>query len=119
MKVAGSGERLMIYVDESEHHGDLPVYAAIVERAQQAGLAGATVLRGLEGFGAHSHLHNQHALPVGDHAPMVVIVVDTEERIERFLPELDALVDEALVVRQPVDVVAYRRDSSGHRKGRR
>lgn len=112
MKLSGPGERLMIYVDEAAHHGGQPLYAAIVERAHRAGLAGATVLRGLAGFGASGRPHNQHALPLAEHVPAVVIIVDTAERIEQFQGELKGLVEGRLVVRETVEVVAYRRPAS-------
>lgn len=117
MKLTGTGERLLIYLDEAAHQGNLPVYAAIVERAQRAGLAGATVLRGLEGFGATGHRHSQHTLPLAEHAPMVVMIVDTAERVEQFVPELEALMEEGVVVRQAVEVTAYRREPS--RRGKK
>jgi PII-like signaling protein len=72
-----------------------------------AGLAGATVVRGLEGYGASRHIHTTRILSLSEDLPVVVIIVDTPQRIDAFLPELDELITEGLVVREPVDIVKY------------
>jgi PII-like signaling protein len=79
----------------------------IVERAHQAGLAGATVVRGFEGFGASSRIHTARILRMTEDLPVVVIIVDRPDRIDAFLPTLDELISEGLVVRENVEVVKY------------
>ena len=99
MKQIGPGERLTVFVREADRHGQVPTYVEIVGRARRAGLAGATVLKGGAGFGAASRSH---------HVPVVVIIVDTEERITAFLPALDDLLVGGLLLRQAVEVTTYR-----------
>jgi uncharacterized protein len=99
--------RLSIHVGESDRGGEGPVYSEIVRRARAGGLAGATVLRGVEGFGASNVIHTSRLLTMSEDLPIVVVIVDTPEHIEAFLPELDELLTEGLVVREDVDVIAY------------
>jgi PII-like signaling protein len=107
-RIRSRGVRLSIYVDETDQTtGGRPLYSEIVRQARDAGLAGATVLRGIEGFGASSVIHTARLLTLSEDLPVVVIIVDTEERIERFLPILDNLMIDGLVVREEVDVVLY------------
>jgi PII-like signaling protein len=113
MRLEGSGERLTIFVGETDQHNHRPLYTEIVERAHEAGLAGATVLRGIEGFGASSHIHTTRILRLSEDLPVVIVIVDTTERIDAFLPELDDLISEGLVVREEIDVVWYRGRESG------
>ncbi len=108
MKLEGPGERLTIYIGETDQHHHRPLYTEIVERAQQAGLAGATVLRGMEGFGASSHIHTTRILRLSEDLPVVIVIVDRPERIDAFLPQLDELITEGLIVREEIDVVVYR-----------
>jgi uncharacterized protein len=107
MKLEGPGERLTIFIGESDQHGHKPLYAEIVERAHQAGLAGATVVRGFEGFGASSRIHTARILRMTEDLPVVVIIVDRVDRIDAFLPTLDDLITEGLVVREEVEIVKY------------
>ena len=107
MKLEGPGERLTIFVGESDQHGHKPLYAEIVERAHHAGLAGATVVRGFEGFGASSHIHTARILRMSEDLPVVVMIVDQVDRIDAFLPTLDELITEGLVVREDVEIVKY------------
>jgi uncharacterized protein len=107
MKLEGPGERLTIFVGESDQHGHKPLYAEIVERAHRAGLAGATVVRGFEGFGASSRIHTARILRMTEDLPVVVIIVDQVDRIDAFLPTLDDLITEGLVVREHVEIVKY------------
>lgn len=100
-------QRLTIFVGESDRAGRGPLYSEIVRRARAAGLAGATVLRGVEGFGASSVIHTARLLTMSEDLPMVIVIIDTPEHIEAFLPDLDDLLTEGLVVRESVDVVKY------------
>jgi hypothetical protein len=106
-RVTAQAVRLSIYIGESDRHGHTPLHTEIVQRARAAGLAGATVLRGLEGFGASSVIHTSRLLTMSEDLPMVIVIVDTPDRIDGFLPLLDELIDEGLVVRETVDIIKY------------
>src|SRR6185312_14074999 len=87
MRLQGPAKRLTVYVGESDRHHHKPLYVEIVHRAHAAGLAGATVLRGIEGFGASRHVHTTRILSLTEDLPVVVVLVDEAERIERFALE--------------------------------
>lgn len=106
------GKLLRIFIGESDTHEGRPLYEWIVHKAREEGLAGATVLRGLEGYGAHSRLHTAKVLRLSSDLPVVVEVVDTEEKIEAFLPLVDAAVHEGLATVERVEVRLYRSGSS-------
>lgn len=99
---------LRIFIGESDQHDGVPLYEWIVRKARERGLAGATVLRGLEGFGAHSRLHTAKVLRLSLDLPIVVEIVDTIDKIESFLPVIDAAVREGLATLERVDVRFYR-----------
>src|SRR5215831_5097928 len=103
MKLEGHRKRLTVFIGESDRHGHTPLATEIVQRAHKAGLAGATVFRGVEGYGASSHIHTTRILSLSDDLPMVVVVVDAEERLRAFLPELAELVTEGLVILDDVE----------------
>ena len=103
----GPAQRLTIVVGESDVVGHRPVYSEIVHRAHAAGLAGAAVFRGIEGFGASRQIHTNRLLSLSEDMPVSVVVVDTPERIAAFLPEVEALVTEGLVVVDDVRVVRH------------
>jgi len=111
LKLEGDGRLLRIFLGEGDRHGGRPLHEVIVRRAREAGLAGATVLRGVEGYGARSRLHTTRILRLSEDLPLVVEIVDRPDRIEAFLPVLDELVDEGLITVEPVHVVAYRHGS--------
>jgi PII-like signaling protein len=90
--------------DQWHHH---PVYTEIVHRAHQAGLSGASVFRGIEGFGKSSHIHTSRILSLSEDLPATVVIVDTEEKIRAFLPQVEELVTEGLVMLDQVEVVKY------------
>lgn len=108
MKLEGTGTLLRIFVGESDTWHGKPLYQAIVRRAREAGLAGATVLRGIEGYGANSRLHTARILRLSEDLPIVIELVDTDEKVGGFMPAVDEMVAEGLVTREKVDVVAYR-----------
>lgn len=108
MKLEGQGKLLRIFIGESDTWHGKPLYQAIVHRLREEGLAGATVLRGIEGFGASSRIHTARILRLSEDLPLVIEVVDDEEKINAFLPALDEMITEGLVTVEKVDVVAYR-----------
>ena len=107
MRLEGHQKRLTIFVGESDHHGHTPLATEIVQRAHRAGLAGASVFRGVEGYGASNHIHTTRILSLSDDLPIAIIIVDTEEAIQRFVPELDELITEGLVILDEVKVIKY------------
>ena len=108
MKLEGEGRLLRIFVGESDRWHGKPLYEAIVHLFKEAGLAGATVLRGVEGFGASSRVHTTRLLQLSQDLPVVIEVVDTEERIASVLPLLDEMVTEGMVTVERVHVISYR-----------
>ena len=108
MKIEGDGKLLRIFVGESDTWHGKPLYQAIVERVRDEGLAGATVLRGIEGFGADSHLHTARILRLSEDLPVVIEIVDTDERIQAIIPILDEMVGEGMVTLERVEIIAYR-----------
>lgn len=108
MKLEGRGKLVRIFVGESDTWHGKPLYHAIVERVREHGLAGTTVMRGIEGFGAHSRLHTARILRLSEDLPIVIEIVDTEERIDEILPMLDEMVTEGLVTLEAVEIIAYR-----------
>ena len=107
MKLHGPAMRLTVFVDETDQWHHRPVYAEIVHRARDAGLAGASVLRGIEGYGASTRIHTNGLLTFGDKLPVAVIIVDSEPAIRAFLPQLDEVVDEGLVMLDETEVYRY------------
>jgi uncharacterized protein len=107
MRNPQEGCLLRIFVGESDRHGHHPLYEAIVLRAREAGLAGATVLRGVMGFGKNSILHTAKILRLSEDLPMVVEIVDSVEKIEKFLPLLDEMISDGLVTIQKVNMIQY------------
>src|SRR5215470_15125858 len=111
MKIPEEGYLLRIFVGENDKHGHLPLYEAIVLKAREMGLAGATVLRGVMGFGRHSVMHTAKILRLSEDLPMIVEIIDSLENIETFLPMLDTMVPEGLVTLEKVRVIHYRSDN--------
>lgn len=107
------GHLLRIFIGENDKHGGRPLYEWIVQRAREHGLAGATVLRGLEGFGARSCIHTAKVLRLSTDLPIVVEIVDTREKIEAFLPLIDGEISEGLATIEKVEVHWYRSGRGG------
>lgn len=107
MNLEGHHKRVTIFIGESDSHGRKPLATEIVHRAHAAGMAGASVFRGIEGFGASNHLHTTRILSLSDDLPIAITIVDTDERIRDFLPQLEELVEEGLVIVDDVEVVRY------------
>jgi len=107
MTLHGPSVRLSIYIGESDQWHHKPLYTEIVHRAHAAAMAGASVFRGFEGFGASNHLHTTRMLSLSDDLPLVVVIIDTEEKIRGFLPQVEDLVTNGLITLETVDVVRY------------
>jgi hypothetical protein len=108
MRFEGEGKLLRIFIGESDRYGGKPLYEAIVLKAREEGLAGATVLRGIEGFGASSHIHTSRILRLSEDLPIVIEIADTAENIDRVLPEIDQMVGDGMMTLERVDVLMYR-----------
>jgi uncharacterized protein len=108
MQIKEDGVLLRVFIGESDRAGGKRLYEAIVQKARELGLAGATVLRGVEGFGAKSVVHKAALLEMSTDLPIVIEIVDTEEKIRLLLPHLEAMVDEGLVTMEHVAIVLYR-----------
>ena len=113
MKLEGEGQLLRIFVGEGDRWHGRPLYEAIVFRARGAGLAGATVLRGLMGYGAKSRIHTAKVLRLSEDLPIVVEIADRADRIQAFLPLLDEMVEDGMVTLEKVQVIAYRAGRAG------
>src|SRR5215831_627220 len=112
MMLPEEGCLLRIFIGESDKHEGKPLYEWLVLKARSSGLAGATVLRGIEGFGAHSRLHTTKILRLSEDLPIVVEVVDALDKIEAFMPTVDHAIDEGLATLEPVKVRFYRSGNS-------
>jgi PII-like signaling protein len=112
MKIPQDGHLLRIFLGESDKWHGKPLYEAIVLKARELHLAGATVLRGPMGFGAHSRLHTAKILRLSEDLPIVIEIVDGREKIDQLLPHIDDMVREGLVTLEPVEVIKYRADNA-------
>ncbi|MFD0260684.1 DUF190 domain-containing protein [Kitasatospora indigofera] len=112
-RLVGAALRLTVVVGEYDTWHHRPLYSEIVHRAHAAGLAGASVFRGVEGFGASSLIHTSRLLSLGEDLPVAVVIVDTEERVRAFLPELDELAPEGLVTLERCEVLLPRPPAAG------
>jgi PII-like signaling protein len=108
VRLTGRALRLTVFVGESDRWHHRPLATEIVHRAHAAGLAGASVFRGVEGFGASSVVHTTRLLSMSQDLPVAVVIVDEEQRVRAFLPQLDELVQEGLVILDEVEVIRYR-----------
>jgi uncharacterized protein len=107
MRIEGPAVRLTIFIGEDDTWHHKPLYHEIVHRAHTAGLAGASVLRGVEGYGASSRVHTTRLLSLSQDLPIAIVIVDQDDRIRGFLSQLDQLVSEGLVIIDPVEVIRY------------
>ena len=108
MKIEGNGKLLKIFIGESDQwHGE-PLYHAILKKIKENGLAGATIIRGIEGFGANSRIHSTRVLRLSEDLPIVIEVIDKEERINAIIKVLDDMITEGLmIVIQDVEIIKY------------
>ncbi|MCE5341035.1 MAG: DUF190 domain-containing protein [Planctomycetaceae bacterium] len=108
MKLPSESELLRIFIGEADRFDGKPLYEAIVNLARKNNMAGATVLRGLMGFGADSRMHSAKILRLSEDLPIVIEIVDAPEKIESFLPYLDDMIKEGMVTLETIKVIAYR-----------
>jgi len=106
MKLQGKAKMLRIHFGEDDKWHNKPLYEAIVTKCRELDIAGATVFRGIEGYGASTLIHKHHLLRSSDR-PVMVSIIDTEEKIRHLLPALDEMVDEGLIAMSEVDVIRY------------
>ena len=106
------GQLLRIFIGESDKYQRLPLYQWIVRKARESGLAGATVFRGLEGYGARSHLHTAKLLRLSSDLPIVIEIVDTDDKIEKFMPLIDEAIKDGLATLEKVRIRLYRSGKS-------
>lgn len=107
MEAGGESYLLRIFIGETDQWHGRPLYQAIVEHARNEKMAGATVLRGMEGFGARSHLHTTRLLRLSEDLPVVIEIVDREEKINRLLPSLREMIGDGMATLERVTVLYY------------
>ena len=107
MKFSGEAKLLRIFIGESDRWHGVPLYEAIVRKVREMGLAGATVIRGVEGFGANSRIHTAKILRLSEDLPVLIEIVDKEDRIASVLPVLDEMIGEGLITMERVEVIKY------------
>jgi len=110
VKLFTEAKLLRVFIGESDKFEGRPLYQAIVEKARERELAGATVLRGYLGYGANSRIHSARIMRLSEDLPMVIEIVDEPERIAAFATELDDMIQEGLVTTERVQVIIYRHD---------
>jgi uncharacterized protein len=109
-KYKEEGKLLRIFIGETDRHGHEPLYEWIVKQARAAGMAGATVLRGIVGYGAGSLIHTTKILRLSEDLPVIVEIVDTREKIDSFLPRIEAAITEGLVTVERAHIRLYRNE---------
>lgn len=107
MKLQGKAKMLRIHLGENDKWNDKPLCGAIVEKCRELDIAGATVFRGVEGYGRSTLIHRSHLFSFSSDAPIMVSVVDSEEKVQQLIPYLDAMVHQGLVAMSEVEVITY------------
>lgn len=108
MKIEGEGQCLRIFIGESDTWQGKPLYEAIILTARELGIAGATMLRGLMGYGANSRIHTTKILRLSEDLPVIVEIIDSAEKLAALLPAIDEMVQEGLVTLENVRIIHYR-----------
>jgi hypothetical protein len=108
MKIPQNGNLLRVFIGEQDRWQGKPLYEAIVVLARKEGMAGATVIKGCMGFGRKSHMHTAKILRLSEDLPIIIEIVDSEEKINKFIPRLDEMVKEGLITLEKVNVIVYR-----------
>lgn len=112
MKITGQAKMVRIYIGEADRWHGQPLYMAILLKAREMGMAGGTVLRGIAGYGANSRIHTANILRLSEDLPIVVEIVDAEEKVQTFLTVLDEMVQEGLILLRDVEVIKYAHGSN-------
>jgi hypothetical protein len=112
VKTPSTGKLLRIFVGERDRWEGQPLYTAIVQRLRSAGIAGATVFKGIESFGSHSVVHAARVVDLAADLPVLIEVIDSEERIRGVVPILDGMISEGLVTIEAVEVIRYGKDAA-------
>ena len=113
MKISEEGQLLRIFIGESDKWEGKPLYEALIFKAREIGVAGATMLRGLMGYGAASRVHTAKILRLSEDLPVIVEIVDSPQKIASFLPTIDEMVQEGLVTLERVQIILYRHNPEG------
>ena len=108
MTIPSEGKLLRIFIGEADRWQGSPLYEAVVLEARKRGLAGATVVKGFMGFGAHSRIHTAKLLELSQDLPIIIEIVDAPEKIEAFMPDLEAMVGDGLITLERAEVLLYR-----------
>jgi len=108
MKIPADGKLLRIFIGEADKWNGKPLYEEIILMAKKQGLAGATAIKGFMGFGCKSHMHTTKLLRLSEDLPIIIEIVDSEEKISAFLPQLDGMVKEGLITLEKANVIMYR-----------
>lgn len=107
MRISGEAKLVRIFIGESDRWHGVPLYEAIVRKVREMGLAGATVIRGVEGFGANSRIHTAKILRLSEDLPVLIEIVDKEDRIATVIPVLDEMIGEGLITMERVEIIKY------------
>jgi PII-like signaling protein len=107
MKISGEAKLVRIFIGESDRWHGVPLYEAIVRKVREMGLAGATVIRGVEGFGANSRIHTAKILRLSEDLPVLIEIVDKDDRIASIIPVLDEMIGEGLITIERVEIIKY------------
>jgi len=107
MKLEGKAKLLRIYFGEGDKHNNKPLYEAIVLKCRELDIAGATVFRGIEGYGASTLVHRAHLFSLSADMPIMISIVDSEEKLQKLVPFLDQVVSEGLIAMSDVEVIKY------------
>lgn len=113
MKEQYQARMLRIHFTEADTWHDKPLYKAIIEKCMELGIAGATVYRGLEGFGASARIYHARSVSISKDAPIMVTVIDTEEQVQKLIPQLDKMITGGLIASSPVTAIRYTRSTQG------
>jgi len=105
------GVRIRIFIGESQEWRGRPLYQVVLAELQRHGASGATVLRGIEGFGPHHHLSTERLPDISENLPLIVEIVESDTIVEKLLPVLDALIEQGMITVSPVEIVSTRRVS--------
>ncbi|MFH0855670.1 MAG: DUF190 domain-containing protein [Candidatus Omnitrophota bacterium] len=108
MKIPADGKLLRIFIGEADKWNGKPLYEEIVLLAKKEGMAGATAIKGFMGFGCKSHMHTVNLLRLSEDLPVVIEIVDSEDKINKLIPQLDNMVKEGLITLEKANVIMYR-----------